>query len=98
VLEHSFISETGKKQVSECLVGDGTATILLKARGKECEEIVTGRSLKITGCKVDMYHGSMRLICDIDATEISEISDVAVKVLFRHHPVNDTSILPGIFN
>lgn len=79
VLENAFISETGKKQVSECVVADSTASILLKARGKECEQITSGRSLEITGCKVDMYHGSMRLICDLEATNITEIDAVTAK-------------------
>ena len=82
VLENAFISESGKKQVSECVVGDSTASILLKARGKECEEITSGRSLEISGCKVDMYHGSMRLICDLEATKITEIDAVSPNVRF----------------
>lgn len=80
VVENSFISEAGKKQVSECLVGDETATILLKARGKECDEITAGRSLTITACKVDMYHGSMRLVLDLNSSTISEAPDVKPKV------------------
>lgn len=80
VLENAFISENNKKQVSECVVGDSNASILLKARGKECEEITSGRSLKITGCKVDMYHGSMRLICDLEGTTITEIDAVSPNV------------------
>eukprot|EP00892_Ulva_mutabilis_P002093 jgi/Ulvmu1/11885/UM081_0043.1 len=79
VVENSFISETGKKQVSECVVGDETATILLKARGKECDEITAGRSLLITACKVDMYHGSMRLVLDLANSTISEAADVKPK-------------------
>ena len=82
VLNNAFISESGKKQVAECVVGDSTASILLKARGKECEEITSGRSLEITGCKVDMYHGSMRLICDLEATKITEIDAVSPNVRF----------------
>lgn len=82
VLENAFISETGKKHVSECVVGDSTASILLKARGKECDEITSGRSLEITGCKVDMYHGSMRLICDLEATTFTEIDEVTPNVRF----------------
>lgn len=79
-MENSFISETGKKQVSECLVGDETATILLKARGKECDEITAGKSLIISACKVDMYVGSMRLVLDLAKSTISEAADVKAKV------------------
>ena len=87
MVENSFISETGKKQVSECVVGDETATILLKARGKECDEITAGRSLLITACKVDMYHGSMRLVLDLASSTISEGPDVKAKVSVFYHLV-----------
>jgi hypothetical protein len=52
---------------------------LFKARGKEAEQMTKGSSLRIRGCKVDMYHGSMRLSCAQDA-EIDTIDDVKVKV------------------
>lgn len=74
-----MVSEAGKKKVTECLVGDSTASILLKARGKEAEELKEGRSVRLQGCKVDMYHGSMRLQCAPDV-EIDDIDEVLAKV------------------
>lgn len=78
----AVVSDAGKRKVTECLVGDSSASILFKARGKEAEEMTQGRSLRIQGCKVDMYHGSMRLVCQPEA-EIEEITDVAPKVRMR---------------
>lgn len=79
VVNSAVVSEVGSKKIMECLVGDATATILFKARGNEAEEMTSGRSLRIRGCKVDMYHGSMRLVCGPDAV-IEEISGVTAKV------------------
>ena len=81
VISSAVVSETAKKKVTECLVGDATATILFKARGKEAEQLTPGRSVRIQGCKVDMYHGSMRLTCMQDAP-IEDIAEVKVQV--RH--------------
>ena len=79
VISSTVVSESGKKKVTECLVGDSTASILLKARGKEAEELTEGRSVRIRGCKIEMYHGSMRLQCAPDA-EIEDVDEVPVKV------------------
>ena len=73
-----MVSDAGKRKVTECLVGDSSATILFKARGREAEELTEGRSLRIQGCKVDMFHGSMRLVCQPEAS-IDEITDVSPK-------------------
>jgi hypothetical protein len=83
VVNSAVVSEVGSKKVTECLVGDATGTILFKARGNEAEEMTTGRSLRIRGCKVDMHHGSMRLVCGADAV-IEDISAVAAKVWHLH--------------
>eukprot|EP01025_Chloroclados_australasicus_P031525 TRINITY_DN3182_c1_g1_i1.p1 TRINITY_DN3182_c1_g1~~TRINITY_DN3182_c1_g1_i1.p1 ORF type:complete len:164 (+),score=24.25 TRINITY_DN3182_c1_g1_i1:276-767(+) len=64
VVEAHLISESGKRQVAECLVGDDSGCILLKARGKDVDELSSGRQVRISKCKVDMYRGSMRLACD----------------------------------
>jgi hypothetical protein len=79
VLNCAIVSEVGKKKVTECLVGDSTGSILFKARGKEAEEMTSGRSLRIKGCKVDMFRGSMRLVGHANV-ELEEISDVSAKV------------------
>jgi hypothetical protein len=80
VLSCDVISDSGKKKVTECLVGDPSGTILFKARGKEAEEMTSGRSLRIKGCKVDMLRGSMRLVGQPDV-EFEEIPDVTAKVM-----------------
>jgi hypothetical protein len=80
VLSCAVISDVGKKKVTECLVGDSSGTILFKARGKEAEEMTSGRSLRIKGCKVDMMRGSMRLVGQPDV-EFEEIPDVTAKVM-----------------
>ena len=85
VIRSTVVTEVGAKKVTENLVGDASGTILFKARGKEAEELTKGRSLSIQGCKVDMYHGSMRLVAQPDAS-FEEVGAVSAKVCCLRAP------------
>ncbi|KFK24424.1 hypothetical protein AALP_AAs55026U000300 [Arabis alpina] len=64
-------------RISECLVGDETATILFTARNDQVELMKPGATVNLRNAKIDMFKGSMRLAVDkwgrIEVTEPVEI-------------------------
>ncbi|CAI0468780.1 unnamed protein product [Linum tenue] len=62
-----------KTRIAECLVGDETGTILLKARNEQVDLVKPNTTIIIRNAKIDMFKGSMRLAVDkwgrIEATE-----------------------------
>lgn len=79
MISNAIVSETGKRKIAECLVGDASACIMLKARNKEVEELAVDRCVRIVKCRTDMYQGSMRLACSPDST-FEDIDAVQPKV------------------
>ncbi|KAL1813053.1 hypothetical protein ACET3Z_023118 [Daucus carota] len=60
----SKIPSLRKTRVSECLVGDETASILFTARNDQVDVMKPGTSVIIRNAKIDMYKGNMRLAVD----------------------------------
>lgn len=60
-------------RISECLVGDETATILFTARNEQVDMMKPGTTVILRNAKIDMFKGSMRLAVDkwgrIEVTE-----------------------------
>ncbi|EEF44384.1 uncharacterized protein At4g28440 [Ricinus communis] len=60
-------------RISECLVGDETASIVFTARNEQVDLMNPGATVILRNAKIDMFKGSMRLAVDkwgrIEATE-----------------------------
>ncbi|KAG8364907.1 hypothetical protein BUALT_Bualt18G0047300 [Buddleja alternifolia] len=60
-------------RISECLVGDDTASILFTARNDQVNLMSPGSTVILRNAKIDMFKGSMRLAVDkwgrIEVTE-----------------------------
>uniref|UniRef100_A0A1J3DIC7 Single-stranded DNA binding protein Ssb-like OB fold domain-containing protein n=1 Tax=Noccaea caerulescens TaxID=107243 RepID=A0A1J3DIC7_NOCCA len=65
-------------RISECLVGDETASILFTARNDQVDLMKPGTTVNLRNAKIDMFKGSMRLAVDkwgrIEVTEPAEIN------------------------
>ncbi|VVB02035.1 unnamed protein product [Arabis nemorensis] len=67
-------------RISECLVGDETASILFTARNDQVELMKPGATVNLRNAKVDMFKGSMRLAVDKwGRIEVIEPADITVK-------------------
>eukprot|EP00197_Chlamydomonas_leiostraca_P014596 CAMPEP_0202863910 /NCGR_PEP_ID=MMETSP1391-20130828/4355_1 /ASSEMBLY_ACC=CAM_ASM_000867 /TAXON_ID=1034604 /ORGANISM="Chlamydomonas leiostraca, Strain SAG 11-49" /LENGTH=124 /DNA_ID=CAMNT_0049543595 /DNA_START=87 /DNA_END=461 /DNA_ORIENTATION=+ len=75
-------------KISECIVGDASGTVVFKARNDQAEKAQPGTYLKLSGAKVDMYRGSMRL--EIDATGSVEVEEGAS---FQPNTDNNVSLI-----
>ncbi|KAG2285626.1 hypothetical protein Bca52824_045230 [Brassica carinata] len=51
-------------RISECLVGDETASILFTARNDQVDLMKPGATVNLRNAKIDMFKGSMRLAVD----------------------------------
>ncbi|KAL7186265.1 hypothetical protein ACSBR2_028084 [Camellia fascicularis] len=51
-------------RISECLVGDETASILFAARNDQVDLMEPGATVILRNAKIDMFKGSMRLAVD----------------------------------
>ncbi|KAJ0259818.1 hypothetical protein HA466_0061160 [Hirschfeldia incana] len=65
-------------RISECLVGDETASILFTARNDQVDLMKPGATVNLRNAKIDMFKGSMRLAVDkwgrIEVTEPVEMT------------------------
>ncbi|KXZ57031.1 hypothetical protein GPECTOR_1g931 [Gonium pectorale] len=51
-------------KVAECLVADSTGVVVFVARNEQVDVAEKGATITLTGAKVDMFRGSMRLTVD----------------------------------
>ncbi|KAM3287195.1 hypothetical protein P3S67_020625 [Capsicum chacoense] len=66
-------------RISECLIGDETASILFTARNEQVDLMKPGATVIIRNAKIDMFRGSMRLAVDKwGRVEVAEPADIAV--------------------
>ncbi|GAV69521.1 hypothetical protein CFOL_v3_13022 [Cephalotus follicularis] len=88
VLESNSVLQKGRAasqqlrqtRISECLVGDDTATILFTARNDQVDLMKPGTTVILRNAKIDMFKGSMRLAVDKwGRTEITEPANFEVK-------------------
>ncbi|XP_074578384.1 uncharacterized protein At4g28440-like [Curcuma longa] len=60
-------------RIAECLIGDGTGSIVFTARNEQVDLMKPGNTVILRNAKIDMFKGSMRLAVDkwgrIEATE-----------------------------
>jgi len=76
-------------RISECLVGDETASILFTARNDQVDLMKPGTTVNLRNAKIDMFKGSMRLAVDkwgrvevVDKwgrVEVTEPAEITVK-------------------
>ncbi|KAF8108863.1 hypothetical protein N665_0104s0175 [Sinapis alba] len=67
-------------RISECLVGDETASILFTARNDQVDLMKPGATVNLRNAKIDMFKGSMRLAVDKwGRVEVTEPADITVK-------------------
>ncbi|CAN7137579.1 unnamed protein product [Brassica rapa subsp. narinosa] len=67
-------------RISECLVGDETASILFTARNDQVELMKPGATVNLRNAKIDMFKGSMRLAVDKwGRIEVTEPVEMVVK-------------------
>ncbi|CAH8365626.1 unnamed protein product [Eruca vesicaria subsp. sativa] len=68
-------------RISECLVGDETASILFTARNDQVDLMKPGATVNLRNAKIDMFKGSMRLAVDKwGRIEVTEPVEMSVKV------------------
>ncbi|CAN6834559.1 unnamed protein product [Brassica oleracea] len=76
----SSSSHLRPNRISECLVGDETASILFTARNDQVELMKPGATVNLRNAKIDMFKGSMRLAVDKwGRIEVTEPVEMAVK-------------------
>ncbi|ONK68991.1 uncharacterized protein A4U43_C05F18140 [Asparagus officinalis] len=67
-------------KISECLIGDETASIVFTARNEQVDLMKPGATVIIRNAKIDMFKGSMRLVVDKwGRIEVTEPADFTVK-------------------
>ncbi|CAA7019094.1 unnamed protein product [Microthlaspi erraticum] len=67
-------------RISECLVGDETASILFTARNDQVDLMKPGTTVILRNAKIDMFKGSMRLAVDKwGRVEVTEPAEITVK-------------------
>ncbi|KAK4485252.1 hypothetical protein RD792_007889 [Penstemon davidsonii] len=67
-------------KISECLVGDETATILFTARNEQVDLMTPGNTVILRNAKIDMFKCSMRLAVDKwGRVEVTEPAEFVVK-------------------
>lgn len=79
VVDIKAVTERVKKGTQssvECIVGDETGSIVLMARKEQVDLATKGATLELSGAKIEMVRGSMRLA--VDASGKFEKSDKAV--------------------
>nr|VDD14766.1 unnamed protein product [Brassica oleracea] len=76
----SSSSHLRPNRISECLVGDETASILFTARNDQVELMKPGATVNLRNAKIDMFKGSMRLAVDKwGRIEVTEPVEMVVK-------------------
>ncbi|KAK1557016.1 hypothetical protein Q3G72_016195 [Acer saccharum] len=67
-------------RISECLIGDDTATVLFTARNDQVDLMKPDATVIIRNAKIDMFRGNMRLAVDKwGRIEVTEPADFVVK-------------------
>ncbi|GAX81525.1 hypothetical protein CEUSTIGMA_g8953.t1 [Chlamydomonas eustigma] len=71
-------SKGGSTKISECIVGDSTASIIFSARDEQIDIAQPGSFVSLLNANVEMQRGTMRLVLD-KAGKIENAGDVSFK-------------------
>lgn len=74
VLQKPRTATQGALKVGEATVGDASGVVFLSVRGSQFDVVQPGKVIQLTGAKVELFKGTMRLT--VDARKGGAVADV----------------------
>eukprot|EP01026_Neomeris_dumetosa_P042951 TRINITY_DN3585_c0_g2_i7.p2 TRINITY_DN3585_c0_g2~~TRINITY_DN3585_c0_g2_i7.p2 ORF type:complete len:123 (-),score=24.18 TRINITY_DN3585_c0_g2_i7:129-497(-) len=79
VVEQKAVQDKGAIRFSECVVGDETGVILMRARNKQVDMMQKGAVLQLEMARVEIQKGMVRLAV-VPPGSMTEVSGKTIKV------------------